>query len=449
MRDQHLDLDFLEAAENGEIPWREVVRHRRRHKDALCSGCDLRSEVFAAHLRDRARVDPAERGRCYAAVAEGWVDLAEAFAGDRPEVERDLAALRSGAPGLRARRVERERGPRFRSPLLAEALIDEARGRLGHDAEETLSWLAVARAVVERAETEVDSRVGHALLRDLRLRIRAHEGNARRVLGDLAGADRAFAEVRERAAAGEPPAIAVSAELASLEASLRRSQRRLPEAEALLERAEPFYRWERDDAGLAGVLVKRGIILYTEGDSTRAARCLQAAAAAVSAAEEPKIALSARHNLVLCLCAAGEAGAAGAVLERSRGLYRKLGDPATLDLLAWAEGKVAAGLGDDGAALERLGAVRAAYLERKLEYDAAMVGLDLAEVHLVRGETAEVKRLAEETEHALSKRGVDREAARAVAMFAKAALAEAVTIELIARTRTALLRAGGRPAGRR
>ena len=44
--------------------------------------------------------------------------------------------------------------------------------------------------------------------------------------------------------------------------------------------------------------------------------------------------------------------------------------------------------------------------------------------------------------------GGPREAARAVTMFRKAALAEAVTVDLIARTRSALLRVGERP-GRR
>jgi hypothetical protein len=77
-----------------------------------------------------------------------------------------------------------------------------------------------------------------------------------------------------------------------------------------------------------------------------------------------------------------------------------------------------------------------------------MVCLDLAEIHLRRAETAEVKRLAERMAKAFADRGVDREAARAVALFAQAALAEAVTVELIARTRTALLR-GGSLTGRR
>jgi len=266
MRDDHVGLELLEAAEMGKVPWREVRRNERRHRAALCGGCDLRRELFVAYLRDRARSDPAERGRCYAAVAEGWADLDEVFAGDRPDVERDLAALRSGAARLRVRRVERETGPRFRSPLLAEALIEEARGRLWHDARESLAWLAVARAVVERAETDVDSRAGYEPLRDLRLRIRAHQANAHRVLGDLAEAERLVAKVHEWVATAGPPAIAVSAELASLEASLRRSQRRLAEAEALLERAEPFYGWNRDGEGLAKVLVQRGIMLYTGGD---------------------------------------------------------------------------------------------------------------------------------------------------------------------------------------
>jgi len=438
----HIQLDFLAAAEVGEIPERELRRYRRRHLDDCCAGCHLRTTVFEDFLYAAITKDPAARARCYASVAEGSVALAEAFAADRAEVERDLAALRSATPSGRVRNIRRASSRRFRSPLLVEALIEEGRGRLGYDGRDTLGWLAAARAVLTRAEAEVHGRSGHAPLGDLRLRIRAHEANALRVLGDLPAAERAFGELRRSLAAAEAPAVAVSAELASLEASLRYDQRRLLEAEALLDRAARFYRCAEDGTGLAKVLVQRGSILYIGGQPERAIPCYEAAAASVDAQADPALALDAHHNWILCLCAAGLAAAAQATLGQARALYHRLGDPTTRTQLRWIEGKVAAVLGDDEAALAELGAARDGYIARELQFDAALVSLDLAEVHLRRGETAEVKRLAEEMVPAFAERGVDREAERAVAIFYKAAIAEAVTLEIIAGTRAALLRAG-------
>lgn len=437
----HPELELLLAADRGEVPKREVRLRHRRHRDALCRECGFRTSLFEAVLRDDLRTDPAARQRCYADVADGTVDLATAFALDRPDVDSELEVLRTVAPRRLAERIRRSAWPRFRSPLLVEAMIQEARARLHHDGRQALHWLAGARAVVVRAETEVNGREGYAPIRDLRIRVRAHEGNALRVLGDLRAADAVFVAIRRRLAASEAPAIVVSAELASFEASLRYDQRRLVEADALLERAAKFFRWAEDDAGLAKVLVKRGMVLYMGGDPARAAPCYEAALAAAGAEDDPRTALSAQHNLVLCLCDLGRGEQARSVIEAARQLYLRLGDPTTLNLLAWAEGKVAAALGDDPTALELLGRARASCMERQLEFDAALVTLDLAEVHLRRGETGEVRRLAEWMVNVFSELGVDQEAVRAVGLFAQAALAEAVTLEVIARTRTALLRA--------
>ena len=440
MTSRHADLDLLLAAYRGKVPWREIVRWRRRHLLDLCPGCAMPSEVFAAYLRDRAGADPACRAWGYAAAAAGLVSLEEAFQGDLPAVRRELRILRRTAPERREWRVRRGL-TRYRSPLLAVALIEEARGRLRRKPAEALGWLAAAGAVVNRAASDVISRDHLAPLRDIKLRIRAHEANALRVAGDLPAAEAAFSALHRTLERGEPPAIAVTAELASLEASLRLDQRRLPEAEALLERAAAFYRREGDEKGLAKVVMQRGMVLRIAGDAQRALPCFETAIEATDPDADPELAISPRHSLVLCLCDLGRPEDARALLDRYRPLYQRLDLPLAPLWLAWAEGKVAAGLGEDEAALEHLRTARDGYTERGLEFDAALVCLDLAEVHLCRAETAEVKRLAERMATAFADRGVDREAARAVALFHRTALAEAITLELIARTRTALLRA--------
>jgi tetratricopeptide (TPR) repeat protein len=183
------------------------------------------------------------------------------------------------------------------------------------------------------------------------------------------------------------------------------------------------------------------MILYAAGDPARAVACYEAAVRVTDPEVDPELALSPRHNLLLCFCDLDRAAEARALLDTTRPLYRRLGLPIAPLWLHWAEGKVAAAAGEDDSALEHLRAARDGYLERRLEYDAALVCLDLTRLHLHRGETTEVRRLAEQIARAFARRGVHREAARAVRMFEQAALAQAVTLELLTRTRAALLRA--------
>lgn len=449
MLDSHHDPELYAAFAAGEVPERELRRRRRRHLEALCRESRHRRRFLALDLLDRVRTRGESRGRCYAAVGLGLLDLAEAFAADAPAVDRELAALRALPSARRASRIQRSRDLlRYRSPLLAEATVEEARGRVRHDARESLDWLAAAGAVVLRAERDVDSPAGSAPLWDLRVRIRSHEGNAHRVLGEVAAAETIFTELRRRITDRAAPALAVSAEVASLEASLRTDQRRLVEAEALLERAARFYGWAEDGLGLAKVLIKRGSILTFAGQAQRAVACHEAALEAVDAETEPQLAFNARHNLALALCACGRHEEARGQNEEAGRLSLRLGDPTNRDHVVWAEGKIAAGLGRDSEALEHLRTARDGYEARGLDFNAALVSLDLAEVHLGRGETAEVKSLAERMARAFEDRGVDSEAMRAVELFARAALAEAVTVGLIARTRSALLRVSPAPAQR-
>jgi len=366
------------------------------------------------------------------------------LAGDRRIAEREVERLLNLDPAERRETVERAY-KRYRTPAFVERMIEQARVFLPHDHHESLALLAVAERQVPRISRHV---YGHALIQRLSLRLLAHQANAHRVAGDLRAAEARFAEIPPLPSPESPDDCALQGELASLEASLRYDQRRLRRADALLERAERLYQRTGDAIGLLKVLIQRGSILYCGGQPERAIPHYEAANAAVDADADPALALDARHNLVLCLCSVGHSQAARDLLEATRGLYQRVGDATSVNQLLWIEGTVAAALGEDRRALERLRSARDGYTERGLDFDAALVSLDLAEVHLGRGETAEVQHIARRMAHTFSERGVGREAFRAIAMFHEAARAERVTLELIARTRSALLRLSRRPRRR-
>jgi len=437
-RDAHPSIETLIRANRGEIPLAVVEEEEREHLHALCPACAAFWEEFEEMRRRRA----AERDSAAASeeIAPQSREMETLLAGDRRIAEREVEEVLDMEPEDREAKVTNAY-KRFRTPAFVERMIEEARTWVWHDCGEALALLALAEARLPKIRREI---YGEGLVHRVTLRLLAHQGNALRVAGELRAAEEKFAAVAEKLCYEPVEDCALLGELASLEASLRRSQRRFDDAEALLERAAALFRREGDGAGLAKVLVKRGALLYTNEEPVRAIGYLEAASSAATAAADARVTLSARHNLLLCLCAAGQPAAARELLEEARPLYEEAGDPTSLDLLVWAEGKVAAGLGEDETALGRLRAARDGYAERGMEYDAAMVCLDLAEIRFRRGETAQVRRLAERMARAFSARGVDREATRAVALFRKAALAEAVTAELIARTRTTLLRAAGR-----
>ena len=81
---------------------------------------------------------------------------------------------------------------------------------------------------------------------------------------------------------------------------------------------------------------------------------------------------------------------------------------------------------------------------QRLGYDASLVTLDLTEVYVGQGRTAEVKRLAQATVGVFAGQAVHAEAARALAIFQKAAAAERVTLDLIARLHAYFERAQAR-----
>jgi tetratricopeptide (TPR) repeat protein len=127
----------------------------------------------------------------------------------------------------------------FQTPGFAELLCEERRtaaadsaARAGH-----LATCAVAAAAAVPA--------GEAPRPRLEGYCRFHLGNAARVGGDLEEADRelAHAENLWTAGAGDDSGLLNEARVLHIQAALRREQRRLPEALALLDRALAIDGW--------------------------------------------------------------------------------------------------------------------------------------------------------------------------------------------------------------
>jgi transcriptional regulator with XRE-family HTH domain len=320
----------------------------------------------------------------------------------------------------------------FQTPSFCELLCTESLRAAGDNARRTRQLAELAVTVAERAGGTEGFRSR------LRGFARAHLANAERVVGDnLPAADETFerALAEWHAGAADDPGLLNAARVLSLEASLRRAQRRLPDALAALGEGLKIDRWGETPALLLG----KARALIELGEFEASVKQLQQAAACIDGEREPRGLYVVEGLFVFCLCRLEQYSAA----EKRLPKLRELAQYHWLDLLrvSWQEGSIAAGLGRADEALPILMRVRAEFMGLNNAYDVALVTLELAEVHAALGHTAEVKALARESAPIFQSQQVHREAQRALALFCRAAEEDRVTRELLCSLTTYLHRA--------
>lgn len=272
----------------------------------------------------------------------------------------------------------------------------------------------------------------------------AFVGNARRVAGNLRDAEEAFtrSHVLWGADAITAPSLLDESRLLDLEASLRRGQRRLPEALALLDKALTV---SQNDQGTGRILLKKAFVQEQMGGFEAAITTLEQAAALVNGEHEPRLMSVLRFNLSVNLVHLRRYTEAAALLPEVRELAERLGNGLDLVRVLWLEGRVAAGLGQREIAITDLEQVRAEFTVREIAYEAALISLELAVLYLEVGRAAEVRTLSRQMLWIFSAQGVHREALAALKLFCEAAEREQATVALARRVADYLERARNNP----
>jgi transcriptional regulator with XRE-family HTH domain/tetratricopeptide (TPR) repeat protein len=378
----------------------------------------------------------AERGRIgEAAMAAGWTAgewIYEALV-HRKLVEKAEAARRDAEESWawlkRATREDRRAlvavFPEFQSDALAARVCAASLRAAPHDAREALELAELALSVAERMAGE----------EDLRSRARgycwAHVGNARRVGNDFDGADEAFARAWDLWRAGNAAGAELFPEwrLLSLEASLRRDQRRLPEALELLSRARVVC--GAGEMAVARILLQTEHVLEVMGDTEGALAVLVQAAPLIEAAGDSDLLLRLYFNMADDLCQLGRPTQAAALLPRVRELAIEQANDLDLLRVVWLEAKIDAVQGRTAAAWAGLEQVRRKFSDLGMSYDAALASLDLAVLGLKAGHMAKVRELAVEIEAIFRAKKIHREALAALSLFWEAAKRETASVELV------------------
>jgi tetratricopeptide (TPR) repeat protein len=269
--------------------------------------------------------------------------------------------------------------------------------------------------------------------------------NARRVGSDLAGAEEALA-CSTRLQVDPPegrPKLPEPWRLLDLEASLRISQRRLPEALRLLDRAAEMA--PRTGSIRAHLLCVRSNACERMGDSEGSIAALREALPQVSPEAEPRLLCMLQFNLMDSLCTVGKTAEAAEMLPLLRCLQAQLGNGLNQIRMRWLEGKIDAGLGRLDRAIEALSWVRAAFAREDVRYDEAQAGMELAGLYLKKERTAEVKRLVLQMAPVFRGKGIHAEAQKALDLFRRAVEMETATCELAGRVAAYLRRAQHAP----
>jgi transcriptional regulator with XRE-family HTH domain len=360
-------------------------------------------------------------------------DAAEAPLRSQPsEAASALAEERRLAPALWARLKDRPEeewremvrdDAAFHSAGFAELLCEESVNAAGNSAQRARHLAELAVEVAERVPGEEAWRCrvqGYT---------RPHLANAERVAGDLRAADAELDRAAELWRAGEAgdPGLLNEARVLGLEAALRRDGHRLSEAVALFDRALGIDRWGETPT----LLIGKAKVLERLGRFEEAVVLLRQAGGGLDAKEEPRKVLIVRELLLLNLCHFGRHREAELLVGEVRALACQLGNQLDLVRVDWLQGRIAAGLGRHDEAIALLERVRRKFVDDKIAYDAALVTLELAEIHAILGHRAEVRALARESAPIFEEQEVHAEARRALELFRRAAEEERLTAELV------------------
>lgn len=212
-------------------------------------------------------------------------------------------------------------------------------------------------------------------------------GNAKRLALDFVGADKAFSAARRRLPEDRP---AESGEILSMQATLRRWQRRFEDALELASAAIPLLQASGQSEQLARTYLLRGIVNRELGDFEAAVADNELALTLVDADRLQALRLTAHFNLTRVLVDSGSPRAEQAISTLRR-VAQETPRAQELGSVDWLEGLFAASRERWGAAMEHLEAARRDLESRGRSELLAVLSLDLAQVALRRGERQEAR----------------------------------------------------------
>ena len=344
-------------------------------------------------------------------------------AGDSPEGM--LRELMSHSPEQRVMLVENSE--RFRSVELCELALKRGFELGLEDPPEAESMISLAVAIADSFQL---ADLAQETVFDIRARAYAHLGNTRRIRSDLVGSEVAFDRARMNWSAGSRDPR-VEAIICDLEAALLSERREFDSAMDLLERAIQRFEVEGDRHLVGRTWLSKAFVLGAKGDFHEAIEALEEGISLVEPEAEPRLALLAKHNLLVFLREEGRLGEIEDLLPDTRMTHSRLGNSVDLMRFKWLEGQIAVDSDRWSEAEGLFVEVKQFFVEKGMAHDVALVSLDLAHVYLRQDRIAELKSLAAEMLTIFRAHRVHQDTLAALAFCRKALEVEKLTVGLV------------------
>lgn len=437
----HIPRNLLVAVARGEEPLELLEEIEREHAVALCKVC---KESVRWAVTQTARpgfalpgepLDPVERARRRLRLRDMELrDLEE-------EAKEWIKACRKFDRADRRKRVKKAH-TRFKGALFCALLLEKAREAIPGDPAE--SW-SLADAVL--AANEKTSGYPPRPDPEVQAPALAVRGNAARALGRLLEAEVDLGAALELLTHADLTDPGTPAEVHGYLGSLREDQGRLEEARHHLERAVLLYRLLKDTERTARQLLKLGAVHKFSHDAAAAVAVTEEAIELLGPGAEDWLRAYGRCSLAFCHYAAGETDRAEAELDAHEELIRGATDQLA-NLLVWLRARIAWSRDQVRKAQRLFQEARERAFARGIAWDAALVALELALVHLAQGHTRRARTLTEEALPVFAEQKVHRETRATVELLRAAVRQEALTRELLAHAVAIFERAPRpRPAG--
>jgi len=289
---------------------------------------------------------------------------------ERRETERLFVERVSASPAERRTALA---DARFHRLALVDRLLDGARSALPSAPAAAEELATLGTALSERLADAAEAMEGRA-------RAACSIAHARRIAGDLAGAEQALSAATLYAVGADE-----QAELCRALALLRWEQGRQDEAAALLERAAELWAEEGVVHEVEACRLLRALLMVDAGHAREAVGILRDS---LPLSTDPVLTVCGGLALALGLAEQGQAERA----RRQRAESERLAPtglphyPPTHLFALRLEGEIALSLGEDAAAARMLDALRRDALAHRLLPEAAVATLDLARLDTERGD---------------------------------------------------------------
>lgn len=301
---------------------------------------------------------------------------------------------------------------------MVELAAEESVKAASRDLKKAFQWARIACQLAKKI------RGAKAWRNRLRAYALAAYANAERVAGRLRAADRTMEKAKRLWNEGlDPDHILDPGRLLDLEASLRRAQRRFPEALACFAGALPLSHRP------ARILINKAFTLEVMGDYQGAVAVLLEAEPLLEEDRDPRLRYNHRINWAVNKIHLGQIAEAAELASQVRDLAERLDDKIFLIRVLWLEGRIAAGQGRSKQAVQRLEEAEQGFAANKMWYDVSLALLEREVLLLEEERVAEAKSASLRLVAVFEAQGVHREALAALRIFYEAAQSGTATAQ--------------------